>query len=549
MSKLKNKKIITLLILFLAFCLRIYNLGLVPHGMTWDEAAIGYNGFAVLKYHRDEWLHIPISFQSFGDYKAPLAIYLNGIFTAIFGMNLWAVRLPFVLAAVFGVWGMGEVLTQVQMSNVKVQNNSKFLAMLLITLSPWHLHFTRAGFESGMALTLTVWAMYFLLKFFRENKNAYRNILLYVVLAIASIYTYHSSKIVVPLLSFTIILMNLKSFSNKFKYLLFGFMSGMALMAPFFYDSIRGNALQRGSTLIFSSVDSLSEGLILFFKQFLVHLSPQFLILGETPTLRHGDGHWGVLFTTTFLLCLIGFFFIVKKLVSTYSFKLQNPNIKRDSSTTLGMTTELFIILWIVVGIVPAALGNDGVPHANRALLALPGFILLAIYGFDQAIQFIKVSKINKILKGTHNEGDIAIKFFIGFFILIHSLLFLSYQKDYYTVFASQSADDFKDGYLETFQFIDDHEDEVEKVIFTSDYGQPYIYGLFVKQKSPLWYQAGGYIKYEFKDVNVGDLERSNTLVVGSKNDTDLIDERAEKLIYGSDGEIKFKIFRTLTSK
>jgi len=54
-----------LFVIGVAAFLRLYKLGNVPHGMTWDEAAIGYNGFAVLTTRRDEWLiHFPISFKS-----------------------------------------------------------------------------------------------------------------------------------------------------------------------------------------------------------------------------------------------------------------------------------------------------------------------------------------------------------------------------------------------------------------------------------------------------------------------------------------------------
>src|SRR5258708_6856314 len=87
--------------------IRLYQLGQVPHGMTWDEAAIGYNGFAIFTTRRDEWLmRLPISFRSFGDYKAPLSIYINGIFTHFLGMNLFAVRLPFALASIAGIAGI-----------------------------------------------------------------------------------------------------------------------------------------------------------------------------------------------------------------------------------------------------------------------------------------------------------------------------------------------------------------------------------------------------------------------------------------------------------
>ena len=71
----KHFWLILALITLIALGLRLYQIGQVPHGMTWDEAAIGYNGWAVITTHRDEWFKLmPISFKSFGDYKAPFAI-------------------------------------------------------------------------------------------------------------------------------------------------------------------------------------------------------------------------------------------------------------------------------------------------------------------------------------------------------------------------------------------------------------------------------------------------------------------------------------------
>ena len=87
------------IITLLGLGLRLYKLGEVPQGLTWDEAAIGYNGYAVWTVRRDEWLHfLPISFQSFGDYKAPLAIYGVGFLSLFLGLSPWVVRLPFALA-------------------------------------------------------------------------------------------------------------------------------------------------------------------------------------------------------------------------------------------------------------------------------------------------------------------------------------------------------------------------------------------------------------------------------------------------------------------
>ncbi len=53
------------------------------------------------------------------------------------------------------------------------------------------------------------------------------------------------------------------------------------------------------------------------------------------------------------------------------------------------------------------------------------------------------------------------------------------------------------------------YEKQVEKILFTSDYGQPYIYALFVRETNPIWYRGGSLIKYEFKDeINMDDLSR-----------------------------------------
>ena len=80
----KPSFIVFLGILLLASILRFYQLGNIPRGMSWDEVAIGYNGYGIATVRRDEWLNrLPITFKSFGDFKAPLAIYINALFTLV----------------------------------------------------------------------------------------------------------------------------------------------------------------------------------------------------------------------------------------------------------------------------------------------------------------------------------------------------------------------------------------------------------------------------------------------------------------------------------
>ncbi|NCN03565.1 MAG: hypothetical protein GW942_00655 [Candidatus Pacebacteria bacterium] len=528
---LKHKfLIITLFILLIAACLRLYKLGEVPHGMTWDEAAIGYNGYAVITTRRDEWItRLPVSFRSFGDYKAPFAIYLSGIFTYLFGLNLWVLRLQFVLFGIAGVLGI-ILLTKELAKKLKFTKNQSFwlplVAGIILTLSPWHLHFSRTGFESGIALSIIIWAAYFLIRSFNEKKFSLISLLFSTFLFVLSLYTYHSSKIVSPLLVLMILLWNRKQLKVKFTSLAISAATALGLAYPLIKDSLYGKGLERAGTLIFMQTDSFLEALGIFFKQFFAHLNPIFLILGQSTSFRHGDGQWGVLLPVTFFLVICGVLFIFNRLKQRKS-----------------ISGYLFSLIWISFGILPAALGFELVPHSNRALLALPGFIILAILGLRDLSDWLTELKINKEIPGSHGEKNMVWVSVIGMMIFLQAIFFVKYLNNYYTDFAAKSSDDFVDGYLEAFNYVKELEKDTQKIVFTSEYGQPYIFALFARKTNPIWYQGGSLVKYEFKDVNIGDLSRENAIIVAGQDSEFIKAEDADKLIYGSDGEVRFKIF------
>lgn len=296
----KNWYLLSVLtIIVIAALIRGYQLGVVPHGMTWDEAAIGYNGYSVLTTRRDEWLNfLPISFRSFGDFKAPLAIYINGLFTYLFGMNLYAVRVPFFIASLFSVLGIMKLTAQLFRKH-SLQKYYSIFAGFVLALSPWHIHYSRAGFESGMALAFLIWALFYLEKAIANSFKDVKETIISVVLFVASIYTYHSSKIVVPLIGLLYLITYRKViFSNiKRMYLPLGLFIGGLL--PFIADSVLGEGLTRAGVTIFSSDLTVLEKLTYIVKGILIHFSPGYLIMGETTTLRHSTGYLGVLLIPT----------------------------------------------------------------------------------------------------------------------------------------------------------------------------------------------------------------------------------------------------------
>ncbi len=544
-------------IIVVSTVVRLWQLGAVPHGLAWDEAAIGYNGYAVITTRRDEWLtRLPVSFRSFGDYKAPLAIYITGVFVTLLGLAPWVVRLPFALAGVAGVMGMaglGYHLAGTFSINRTPRKIVSLLLAALLCFSPWHLHFSRVAFESGMALTMVVWGVWAWDWSWYQLRNSVKVLkqwrwwfvlLFSVTLCALSLYTYHSAKIVTPLLA---ILVVLRHWRWQRHHLLVGVVSlvvGLLLLRPLLLDTFfafGGARFKQAS--IFTHGDSPAHIALSFSKHFAAHVSPSFLWMGETPVLRHGDGKWGVLLPTTAFLAILG-------LVFGAYYQLQ---------TTLGrkrLLTETNLswlgwwrlsLLWIVIGIVPAAAGLD-VPHSNRALMALPGFLMLAVAGGWWSWQWADQQKIWQVV-GSHGEKKLLAKTLVGTLLLLHMLFFVSYQQHYYTSFARQSAADFMDGYLEAFQWVLPYEKgtegkpAVDKILFTADYGQAYIYALFVRKTNPIWYQGGSLIKYEFANtITPGDLQREHTVIVGSNTDQ-LPLKDADHVVYGSDGQPRFLLF------
>ncbi len=524
-------------VLVFAAALRFYQLAQVPHGMTWDEAAIGYNGYAVLTTRRDEWLDkIPISFQSFGDYKAPFAIYLNGFFTLLLGMNLLAVRFPFAVAGVVSV-ALFMLLTKKlfeYMGETKRANFFSLIAGVMMAFSPWHLHFSRVGFESGLALMFVLFGVWSLLEWWTGNRKYElmwsTGALLSFVLAL---YTYHSAKIFLPLFALTLAFLFRREWWQRRKLVVLDIVAGLMLLGPLVADSFFSSGNERLSqSSLFGLKLPMSELLLQITQHFFRHFSLDYLVMGATTTLRHGDGRWGVLYATTLFLVLCGVGFGLRRLL-------------RSRSSWSSKKWQIFVIsiLWIVIGTLPAAIGRD-VPHSNRALLALPGFFLLAILGLGELLDVLLVSQLNKKLSGTKGEKDLLVKSVLGGLVLAHAVLVCSYLHNYYTNFSAQSTNDFNDGYLEAMKIAKESEATVEKILFTDKYGQPYIYALFARRTNPIWYRGGSLIKYEFSNrINVGDFSRSNTLIIASPDQIE--PSKGQKLILGADGSVRFVVVKT----
>lgn len=525
----RTSLIILFVIIILAGVIRFYKLGLIPHGMTWDEAAIGYNGYAVLTTRRDEWLHrLPVSFKSFGDFKAPLAVYLDGPFIYLFGANATAMRLPFAVSGVLAVLGVYFLIQLIGFEGFKNKPDARvagLLSAVILTLMPWHIFFSRTGFESGLALTLVIWAVnLFLMSLKSKNKTFCAvQLITATLLGVLSLYAYHSAKIFTPLLALLLLAFNFQKVQKKLALMLLAGISGIALLIPLIKNALFGQGLQRAGVSIFSQGLSFFEIIKTFTYQLGQHLHPSFVFLGQTDNLRHGDGRWGVVLPTTAVLVLSSLIFFVIK-------KYKHHKVPQ---------AFYFYLWWVFLGILPSAIATEA-PHSNRSLLAIPGVIGLSLMG---------LLWLKEWLDPLSNKNFKLSKSVLATIFCLHILFFVSFASDYLQKYRFESSEAFLDGYLEVIKISESYrkgindKPKVEQIVFSREYGQPYIYILFATKTNPIAYQGGILSKYLFQDeVGIADLGKTNALLVAGR-DSDLPENQATHLVFAEDGSLRFKLY------
>lgn len=490
-------------IVLLAVTLRFFSLGSLPVGLSWDEAAIGYNGYGIATVHRDEWLvKMPITFKSFGDFKAAVAIYAAAISTTLFGMNPFAVRFPMAVAGVVTV-----VATYAIARALFKEKWQALFAMFLVAVSPVNIHYSRIGFESGLAVACVSVGIALFLYAKKYPWLLFGSALMFAV----SMYAYHSTKIMVPLLVLLLLVHCWKDVRTHMLYLVIAAVIGMGAMYPLIKETFFGNAGERFfMTSVIADrhgIKPLSVLVPAVTGNVIAHLDPAFLLFGKTSTYRHGNNAFGILGFTECLFLILGIIAVYKTKYRQY----------------------LWMLLAVLLGLLPAIISND-VPHSNRAHGMVPWIQLVAVVGVSALMELVKENFKKRIL------------------VLIIALTLVQttyYALEYARIYSKDAAYDFQYGYTQAIAIAREYESSVERVIFTSAYGQPYIYILFYKPLTPIQWQQGALSNYDLRDI-VWEQEKNkeHVLIVGTGKEIPQDAPGIVKEIFFPDGNVAFRIVR-----
>lgn len=95
LEKIDKLDIIFAIIFLAAVFIRVWQFGKIPGGINQDEAFSGYEAYSLLNYGKDSSGYAnPVYFEAWGSGMNALNSYLMMPFIAIFGLKVWAIRIP-----------------------------------------------------------------------------------------------------------------------------------------------------------------------------------------------------------------------------------------------------------------------------------------------------------------------------------------------------------------------------------------------------------------------------------------------------------------------
>lgn len=543
---MNQKKLILILVLLLGFLLRFLFLDSFPVGVTADELQQGYTAYSILKTGKDEWGDkMPLNPRSLGDYKPPLYVYSMIPFEAILGLNLLAIRLPSALA------GASILILIFFIVNLIFKDfKTAVLSVFLLSISPWHIIFSRIGWESNLGLFFFCLGV---LLFLLSPKKSYLLIFSSISFGL-TLFTYHSFKIFTPLFIVACVFF----FKNYFKMIEKRWVQaslgvGLVFLGILTYGWIFTGSGRRANDAAIYNAENLSPLrdvqvqdklpqpfnrmvnnkiaylLTQFSQNYFGYFSTTFLASPHrsSSSLFNLSGRW-LIPIWQFLPLVCGLYLIIKN--------------KKD--------IKKLLLIWLCLAPIPAALTRDYMQTLRVENL----LILVPIFSAHGIISFFKIS---------YRRNLKMFSIFMLFFLVFWSLIS---DTDYYLFHHFKHPfGGMKYGYKEVIEYTEQNKKNYDKIIFTKQQSQPQIFVAFYSKVEPVYlqdyskawvrFEKEGYKfvdmidmdlgKYSFRNIDFSrDRSEKNALIVLSTEDPPL-DYKPIKEIQDPGGKVVFKIFDT----
>lgn len=512
----KFSKIILVLIVLLAAFLRLYEINNIPPGINRDEGSIGFTAYSLLKTAKDEYgKFLPLSFQSFGDWKLPLYIYITIPFVAVLGMTELAVRLPSAMAGITTVFTV-FFLVRYLFAKRAYRDHVALLSAAVLAISPWHIHLSRVESESNIAVfCITLGTLFF----FQAIGGAYKKLPLAGALFALTFYTYHGNHVFTTLfvLGLTVLYKNQILLVRSWKTalvtfaILVGFILSLTLHSAD-KTKISGISIFGNPTIIHEHIElprsqHNTDGLLTtlahnravyavttIWNNYLKGFSPEFLFIKGGGNYAHNIQGFGNMYPIDAIFLLLG---VIALFASG----------KEKSSRLL--------LWWLAISPVAASITKDA-PHTNRMVAVFPALSIIVAYGMLTVTTHLKLRSLR--------IGIIALM------LMVYTGSLTLYLDRYFIHFPRHEAQHWGYGYKKLTMVVNAPENRTKQIIMSHPEYSPYIFLLFYGGYDPVLYQtqavryplttdAFSHVKqfgrFSFRPIDWGkDMEQPDTMII-----------------------------------
>lgn len=518
---MKFKKWILIGIFLVASILRLWKLSDVPVSLFGDELDVGYQAYSILKTGRDYYGNfMPIHFHSLAEWRAPLYLYSSVPTVAVFGISPLGVRLP---AAIFGILGVIAFYFFIKevVSYSGFTDKNEVLALIsatLLALSPWHIQYSRAGFEVTQLLLFILLGLIFFFKSISDKVSGGRWLWLSVFLFTLTPWVYSTAKLFTPILMVFLFVNFRKEILNiSKKHLLKSVIAGLIVGLPIAYSTIFGGGAQRfdyigiftdptmesevgtdrltdahargetGTGLNPTFVDRLTHNKFTFvgdnfLRNYLQPFSADFLFNNGDPNPRHSIHEMGELYKVEIISLILGFVLFF-------------------SSKKFNTKSKLLIGFWILAGILPASLTRDGGNHATRLILILLPLMFLVAYGLREGLELFSKKQKPFVIIG---------------YLFLFTLCFFFYQHNYWIHNPTYSERWWHAGFGPAVGEVKKIDRDFDKVVISTNGEPPWIFFAAWYEYPPSLWQKNFPIGNDIDVIGLGKVSHIDKFMFGS---------------------------------
>ena len=392
----------------LAFFLRVHDITTNPPELFEDEISGAMSAWSFVTTGHDVIAdHLPLFTTRLGP-EHPLYGIFTVPFQAVLGHTALAVRIPAVLLGTALVPLLYLLLLRLTDRRVAL------LGAALIAVLPWAVHFSRIGWDHASYPALLIAGCVLLLDALRRGSGR-RLVGAAVVLALSA-YTYQIATAMTPLFAAALcwpFRARLRSLSVA--QIATAVVAACVVVAPYVWVTLTVPFITDRARSISTFAQGInSESLATFTYNYLAELSPVFLFVSGDHNLRHGSGR-GELLLWMLPFAIVGGAWCI-------------AHARRDALAFIA-------IVWLALAPIPAAITNDGVPHAGRSLLELLAWPIIVALGMTAIWRALAARRRPYVLVA------------VAILALVETT---SYYRDMYTTYPVRSASSWQSGTAET---------------------------------------------------------------------------------------------------